>query len=182
MAYQWVAQLGFAHDSWTAPVDDRRLHPSENTNHFTVEQMRVLLGRPGTDKPPIFVFDAGYDSVQLQQGVEETCAAVLVRLRSGRCFYANATPTPGASGRPRRHRQKFDCSNEATWLPPAATVRVSDDQYGAVRVRAWSGLHPNPRHHPGRARGPRATVRGTLVLVEVLRLPARVQQSQRLWL
>jgi hypothetical protein len=28
-AYQWIAGLGFARDSWTAPVDARRLHPLE---------------------------------------------------------------------------------------------------------------------------------------------------------
>jgi DDE superfamily endonuclease len=27
-AYQWIAQLGFERDSWTAPVDARRLHPT----------------------------------------------------------------------------------------------------------------------------------------------------------
>jgi hypothetical protein len=108
---------------------------------------------------------------------------VLVRLRSGRCFYADAIPTPGANGRPRRHGQKFDCSEETTWTPPTAELCMHDAQYGDVRVRAWSGLHPKQQHHPGKGtRGPRAIVRGTLVLVEVSRLPARVQQPQRLWL
>jgi hypothetical protein len=32
-AFQWIAQLGFARDSWTAPVDARRLHPLDDTDH-----------------------------------------------------------------------------------------------------------------------------------------------------
>jgi hypothetical protein len=35
---------------------------------------------------PLFVFDAGYDPVKLQQGLEEKRAQILVRLRAGRCF------------------------------------------------------------------------------------------------
>ena len=30
-AFQWIAQLSFDRDSWTAPVDARRLHPLEDT-------------------------------------------------------------------------------------------------------------------------------------------------------
>jgi len=31
-AYQWLAQLSFQRDSWTTPLDGRRVHPSENAN------------------------------------------------------------------------------------------------------------------------------------------------------
>ncbi len=31
-AYQWIAQLSFDRDSWTAPVDARRLHPLDDTD------------------------------------------------------------------------------------------------------------------------------------------------------
>jgi hypothetical protein len=37
---------------------------------------------------PLFIFDAGYDPVKLQQGLEEKRAQILVRLGAGRCFYA----------------------------------------------------------------------------------------------
>ena len=44
--------------------------------------------------------------------------------------------------------------------------------YGKVRVRAWAKLHPKVQMHAGRgSRGPRPIVHGTLVLVEVERLP-----------
>ena len=51
-----------------------------------------------------------------------------------------------------------------------------------VRVRAWAGLHPKQQAHPGRGtRKPRRIVRGTVVLVEVSRLPARPYPPQVLW-
>jgi hypothetical protein len=52
-----------------------------------------------------------------------------------------------------------------------------------VRVRAWAGLHPKQQLHPGRGtRKTRPIVRGTVVLVEVNRLPARPYPPQMLWL
>ena len=60
---------------------------------------------------------------------------------------------------------------------------MEDEQCGPVRVRAWSGLHAIPQYHPGRGtRGPRPIVRGTVVLVEVSRLPRPTRLPKRLWL
>jgi hypothetical protein len=185
-AYQWLAQLSFTRDSWTAPLDVQRVHPTENANAVAVEQMMSLVSRaPATGATPLVVFDAGYDSAQLTQGVEKLPIAVLVRLRADRCFYADpppARPSP-KGGRPRMHGAKFACKDSATWPAPSAEHMVEDEQYGSVRVRAWSGLHPKQQAHPGRGtRKPRPIVRGTVVLVEVSRLPARPYPPQVLWL
>ena len=185
-AYQWLAQLSFERDSWTAPLDVKRVHPTENANAVAVEQIKRLVEcLPGGSEPPLFVFDAGYDSAALTQGLADTAAAVLVRLRSDRCFYAD--PTPGVpsrkGGRPRRHGAKFDCTTPGTWPAPTAEHLVDDAQYGVVRVRAWAGLHPKQQAHPGRGtRKTRPIVRGTVLLVEVGRLPGRAHKPQVLWL
>jgi hypothetical protein len=42
---QWIAQLGLARDSWTAPVDARRLHPRDNANQVAITQARALVER-----------------------------------------------------------------------------------------------------------------------------------------
>ena len=185
-AYQWIAQLGFERDSWTAPLDVRRVHPTQNTNAAAVAQIRRLLRQlPASEEVPLFVFDAGYDSVQLTQGLADLSVAVLVRLRSDRCFYADpppATPSP-KGGRPRKHGAKLECRDPRTWPPPSDEHVSEDGQYGTVRVRAWAGLHPKQQLHPTRGtRGPRPIVRGTLVLVEVSRLPGRTYKPQVLWL
>ena len=52
-----------------------------------------------------------------------------------------------------------------------------------MRVRAWAGLHRKPHAHPGRGtRKTRPIVRGTVIQVEVSRVPARPYQPQVLWL
>jgi hypothetical protein len=185
-AYQWLAQLSFTRDSWTTPLDVRRVHPTENANAVAVEQIRVLGSRlPIGSAPPLFVFDAGYDSAQLTQGLGAIAAAVLVRLRADRCFYADPPPAVASpkGGRPRMHGAKFACKAPATWPAPTAEHVADDAQYGTVRVRAWAGLHPKQQLHPGRGtRKTRPIVRGTVVLVEVSRLPAGPYKPQVLWL
>jgi Transposase DDE domain len=185
-AYQWLAQLGFERDSWTAPLDVRRVHPTENVNAAAVEQIQALLSRlpPNADEP-LFVFDAGYDPVQLSQGLAGTPAAILVRLRGGRCFYADPVPAPPSpkGGRPRTHGAKFACADPTTGPTPSADQTFADEQYGAVRVRTWAGLHPKQQAHAARgSRRPRPIVRGALVHVEVERLPRPTRPPRALWL
>jgi hypothetical protein len=92
-AFQWICQLGFAGDSWTAPVDAARLHPLDDTDQHAALQVRALLGRlPDGGPVPLVVFDAGYDSAQLTLDLAAERVAVLVRLRSDRCFYADPPP------------------------------------------------------------------------------------------
>jgi len=175
-AYQWVAQLGLSRDSWTAPVDVRRVHPLEQSSTVAAAQIRALVsGVPAAGPTPLFVFDAGYDPLQLALDLADTPAAILVRLRRGRCFYADPPPYTG-TGRPRRHGRKFVCDDPTTWPLPVDELVETDVQYGSVRVRAWAGLHTKPgqsRRRPLRAQKP--VVPGTLILVEVSRLRGRTQ-------
>jgi hypothetical protein len=165
-AYQWIAQVSFARDSWTAPVDARRLHPLDDTDGAAADQIRALVGRlPAGGRVPLFVFDGGYDSAQLTLNLADVPAAVLVRLRSDRCFYADPPPAPRSpkGGRPRRHGAKFAFADPTTWPTPTAALVCKDDQYGTVTVHAWAGLHPKQQRHPGHgSRGPRPIVRGTI--------------------
>jgi hypothetical protein len=184
-AYQWICQLSFDRDSWTAPVDAQRLHPLDDTDQTAAGQIRALLGRLPAGRPvPWFAFDAGYDSAQLTLDLAEERVAVLVRLRADRCFYADPPARlPGRTGRPRRHGAKFNCADPATWPAPTATLATVDDQYGAVTVAAWAGLHPKQQRHPGHGSGgPRPIVRGTILRVQVQRVPARTRPPKVLWL
>jgi hypothetical protein len=184
-AYQWIAQVSFDRDSWTAPVDAARLHPLDDTDQQAARQIRALLARlPAGEAVPLFVFDGGYDSAQLTLDLAEQRARVLVRLRADRCFYADPPPRPpGSTGRPRRHGAKFAFADPTTWPTPSATLICQDDQYGTVTVQAWSGLHPKQQRHPGHgSRGPRPIVRGTIIRVQVERVPARTRPPKVLWL
>ncbi|HEY7606968.1 MAG TPA: NF041680 family putative transposase [Actinomycetes bacterium] len=184
-AFQWICQVSFDRDSWTAPVDARRLHPLEDTDQTAAAQIRALLQRlPASQALPLFVFDGGYDSAQLTLDLADAPAAVLVRLRSDRCFYADPPPRPpGSTGRPRRHGAKFAFADPTTWPTPTAALTCQDDQYGIVTVACWAGLHPKQQRHPGHGtRGPRPIVRGTIIRVQVERVPAKTRPPKVLWL
>jgi len=185
-AYQWICQLSFDRDSWTAPVDALRLHPLDDTDQTAAAQIRALVARlPAGGPVPLFVLDGGYDSAQLTLDLAEQRVAVLVRLRADRCFYADPPPAARSpkGGRPRRHGAKFNCADPTTWPTPTATLTCQDDQYGAVTVAAWAGLHPKQQRHPGHGTGrPRPIVRGTIVRVQVQRVPARTRPPKVLWL
>jgi hypothetical protein len=126
------------------------------------------------------------------------CAAMLVRLRAGRCFYADPT-AQSQTGRPCRHGHQVAGEERAgdaphTWPPPADELTVEDEPYDRVRVRAGErgpGCIPRrkaqqaqqARQTPQRdARGRRPIVRGTLLVVAVSRLPQQTRQPQALWL
>ncbi len=189
-AYQLVARLGFERDSWVAPVDARRVEPEEDANRVAAEQVRALVARlqpiPRRGAAPLFVFDAGYDPVRLQRSLEGYRAQILVRLHSGRAFYAEPDlPPKRPVGRPYRHGRKFSCKDPGTWPEPTGEYRESTGDYGRVRVRAWSGLHPKTRRAAERYGSESAAVAvGTVVLVEVERLPhgERRRRPKVLWL
>jgi hypothetical protein len=154
-------------------------------NTAAAQQIKTLLPRlPEARCTPLFVFDVGYDPIQLALDLEDAPVAILVRLRKNRCFYAHPEPATGAfTGRPRKHGHKFVCKDPSTWLLPTAEHRTEDEQYGEVRVRAWAGLHATPQNHATKgSRGPKPLIRGTLVLVEVSRMPKRCHKRQVLWL
>jgi hypothetical protein len=53
-AYQWICQLSFERDSWTAPVDARRLHPLDDTDQTAAGQIHALLARlPASEAVPL---------------------------------------------------------------------------------------------------------------------------------
>jgi hypothetical protein len=128
-AYQFVAQLNFVRESWTAPVDVRRVRPAQDANAVAAQQIEALLGRlEEGEAVPLFVFDAGYDSVKVQRALEGNPCQILVRLRAGRRFYGDPSLSdpPEHIGRPRRHGPKMKCSDPSTWPEPSAEHHCED--------------------------------------------------------
>jgi DDE superfamily endonuclease len=185
-SYQWIAGLSFAPDSWTAPLDVARLCPADTATDATLAQVRRVTERLGPDGPsPLFVFDAGYDPIALGAGLADVQAAICVRIRADRLFYADpVAPPPGTVGRPKRHGARFACADPASWPTPDATTACDDPRYGRVEVAAWGGLHPKLQNR-GRWVGTHAPiVRGTVIRVAVEHLPrptARVVTTLWLW-
>ena len=144
-SYQWISQLSFTPDSWTAPVDALRIAPTSDATDATVGQVRRLVQALGPKKkvPPLFVFDAGYDPIALGAGLTDVAAQVLVRIQSDRVFYDEPGPRQGPTkGRPPRHGRRFKLSETRTAPRPDAQIQLEDRRYGTVRVRAWHHRHP----------------------------------------
>ena len=184
--YSWIAQLGFDRDSWTAPLDARRVPAGEDVGRVTAAQIRALTGRLRvTETAPMFVFDAGYDPIALTVDLADLPLAVLVRIRSDRVFYAAPTSVPGRLGRPPRHGARFLCADPTSWPAPEQALQVDDEQYGQVSVQSWPGLHPKLA---GRGRWSGCPeppiVPGTVIRVQVEHLPrptARAVKTLWLW-
>jgi hypothetical protein len=184
-SYQWITQLDWAPDSWTAPLDALRITPHEDATTATVSQVRRLVGLLNDDGAvPMFVFDAGYDAIALGAELADERAQVLVRISSKRVFHPDPGPRPPGAGRPRRHGPRFALSEPGTWTAPDAELVAHDPRYGAVVVQAWHGLHPK-LHGRGRWASEAAPpiVRGTVIRVDVEHLPKHtVRAKKTLWL
>jgi hypothetical protein len=135
---------------------------------------------------PLLVFDAGYDPIALTCGLAEAGVRVaeLVRIRSDRVFYTDPPRrAPGARGRPRKHGRRVALQEPASWPAPDDQLTVCDARYGQVTVAAWAGLHPKlwTRGRFSQATVP-PIVRGTVVRVQVSRLPKPAGRLRVLWL
>ncbi len=189
-SYQWVSQLNWDPDSWTAPLDTMRIKPSMDPTTATIDQVGRLVDLLPTDGAfPMFVFDAGYDPIAIGHGLAGARVQVLVRIRNDRVFYADPLARPnrpaGTGGRPPRHGTRFKLSDPKTEPTPDADARMHDPRYGAVRVRAWHNLHPRLS---GRGRWQKEAappiVRGSVIRVDVEHLPkrdGRVVKTLWLW-
>lgn len=183
-SYSWLVGLSAGADSWTAPLDSRRVLVGENANVVAAQQIRQVLPRLGPlVMPALFAFDGGYDPVQLSVETVGAGVQIVVRVRDDRVFFARPpSRPPGSRGAPRRHGARFGCADPASWPAPHAVHQVTDDVYGEVTVTAWHELHPKQRTYrePG---GSVSIVEGTLIRLQVSRLPGRRDREPKtVWL
>ena len=187
--YQWICQLSWASDSWTAPVDVARIPPSADPTDATVDQLRRLVALlPADAEVPMFVFDAGYDPIAIGHDLADERCEVLCRIREDRVFYADAPAKPNrppeTGGRPPRHGRRWKCSDPKSCPEPAARLVADDSRYGRITVTAWHEMHPRLSgrgHWSAHERPP--IVRGSVIRVDVERLPKPTSRSKKtLWL
>lgn len=188
-AFQWLAQLSFARDSWTAPQDQVRTGAGDDPTRQAALQVTAHSARlraAGERGVPLYVLDAGYDEAPLTWDLRGCLdrVQVLVRLRNDRVLYRDPPPrAPGERGRSRVHGTRFECKNPATWGPPEAELTAVDERYGQVSVMTWGGLHPKLFRRGRFAGFPRPPViRCHLVRVTVTRLPDGRTPPGPLWL
>jgi DDE superfamily endonuclease len=187
--YQWICQLSWAPDSWTAPVDVQRVPPTEDPTTATVSQLRRLVELlPRERDVPVFVLDAGYDPIAIGHDLADLHCEVLCRVRDDRVFYADAPPKPNrppeSGGRPPRHGRRWKCSDPKSWpIPDTHHVR-EDSRYGTVTVTAWHEMHPKVfcRGHWAEFDQP-PIVKGSVIRVDVEHLAKPTSRAKKtLWL
>ena len=176
-AYQWVAQL-----SPGARQLDGARRRAARAAHREGDRGRGRAGArprrapapaPPAEGPPLFVFDAGYDAAHFTLALADTPVALLIRLRSNRCFCADlatgpqpAAPQapaergqvrlqrPGHLARPDRRaalRGRRLRARRRAGLGRAAHQRPQPPPAGRYRPAA-----PRPRDRPARAGRPAA--------------------------
>jgi len=187
-SFQWLAQVSFARDSWTAPQDQVRVSRQDATRR-AAEQIIAHSGRlraAGETGIPLYLHDCGYDEAPLTWDLRGHLdkVQVLVRVRNDRVLYRDPPPRPpGRAGRARIHGARFACKDPATWGAPDQELALDDEKYGQVSVQAWGGLHPKlfcRGPFAGFARPP--VIKGHLIRVTVTRLPNGRRPPGPLWL
>jgi DDE superfamily endonuclease len=193
-AFQWLSQLSFAPDSWTAPQDQARVRAGRGGATRKAAQQVIAhaarLRADGEARIPLYAFDGGYDEAPLTWDLREHLEEVqiLVRVRNDRVLYRDPPPRiPGRTGRPRIHgareNGRLECAHPATWGPPDQELGLDDDRYGRVSVKSWAGLHPKlfcRGRFAGFAKPP--VIRCHLIRVTVTRLPNGRRVPGPLWL
>lgn len=187
-SYQWIATLGWARDSWTAPVDAVRIPPGADPLAVTADQLRDLTRRlnhtTSQTQVPVFVFDAGYDAIALTHELADLNACLVIRIREDRVFYTDPPEPTGTAGRPRRHGERRGCAEPDTWPTPDQHLHGHDERYGTISVTAWHRLHPR-LYRRGRwaAYDQAPIVTGTIVRVDVEHPPKPLGRNPKpLWL
>ena len=138
-SYQWICQLDWAFDSWTAPLDVERIPPQHDATKVTAQQIRRLVGLlPSQREVPLFVFDAGYNPIAIGHDLADERCECLTRIRDDRVFYADPPPRAKrpleTGGRPPRHGRRFKCSDPLTQKKPDRCLSATDPRYGTVKV------------------------------------------------
>ena len=113
-SYQWISELPWAPDSWTAPLDARRIPVGADITAATATQVRDLVTLPDDGAVPMLVFDASYDPIALTHELADTRAQLLVRIRDDRVFYTDPPErTDGTVG---------GCGHSTPMAPPSMVM------------------------------------------------------------
>jgi hypothetical protein len=164
----WTAEVG---TSWALPVAVQRVLSTQTEGQVGATQAQRLSRwwqqhRPGR---LVIVADGRYGNQPFLGALTGEACAVVVRLRQDRVLYGEPGPYPG-HGRPAKHGPRFAFRDPATWPEPAATVELTDPEWGQVRLRRWDNLHARQA----------ATLRCSVLRVETHR--EREHPPSPLWL
>ncbi|MBO0803410.1 MAG: transposase [Nocardiopsaceae bacterium] len=103
-AFQWLSQVSFAPDSWTAPQGQVRVGAGDDATRHAAAQILAHAARlraAGDAGVPLHELDVGYDEAPLAWDLRDHLdrIQVLVRLRNDRVLCRDPPPrVPGTAG------------------------------------------------------------------------------------
>jgi hypothetical protein len=142
--YQWINQLCFTPDSWTAPADVTRITAADTHTDATVAQIRQLFTfLPDEQHAPMFEFDAGYDPGRdRSRPRQHQCPDPVPHPRRPRLPHrCTTTPEPAPN-----HRRSPATPRTPLLLRRASLLAMTDSD----TRRAGPTLRHDQRHRLGR--------------------------------
>ena len=137
----WSVQRG---RSWCLGLANERMGLDTKAIELGVQQVKQLLHRRqriGAENLVVVPTDGKYGSHHFLAPLrEEQHLAIVTRLRRDRVLYG-PPPAYSGRGRPCKHGDRFAFQDEATWHTPEQDLSFTDERWGQVRLRGWSGLH-----------------------------------------
>jgi len=137
----WSPQRG---SSWCLGLSNDRMELDTSAIELGVQQVKQLLQKrkvARTENLLVVPTDGKYGTHHfLGQFSGEKHLAIVSRIRRDRVLYG-PPPEYSGRGRPRKHGDRFDFKDETTWFDPDQDVSFTDNRWGNVRLRGWSGLH-----------------------------------------
>ena len=191
-AYQWLTRLSWDRDSWTAPVDVRRVRPEEKPTAVAVEQLKALVAtRPAAQRGevPLVLFDAGYDASGFTHALAGTPGRpahpaaqqppLLVRprpprRRPRRAARSGTGPSSSATTRPPGPRRPPSCAS-----PTRPTARCG---CGPGRASTPTCAAPSGRASSGSTAGPGDSPTGRWCAWRSTACPGRRRTPDVVWL
>jgi hypothetical protein len=154
--HSWLVALSAGADSWTAPLDSRRMLVAENANVVAAQQIRQVLPRLGPlPMPALFAFDGGYDPVQLTVELAGAGAQIVVRVRDDRVFFARPPARlPGGRGGARAARRPVLLCGRVELAGPGRRRRGHRRRLRRCHGGRLASVAPQTAHLPRARRSP----------------------------
>jgi DDE superfamily endonuclease len=125
--------------SWTYILDQKRIESNQTAVQVAVEQICAIV--PQLGYRPILTSDRYYSCAPFLIGTKTVQADKLLRVKRNRVFYRRPPVPTGKRGAPRKHGDRFQCSDPSTHGDPDECWQGEDEKGKSIQVSAWHQLH-----------------------------------------
>ena len=182
--YQWICQLSWAPDSWTAPLDVCRVPPARTRP--PPRSNRSVASSASCQKTARCRCSCSTPAMTRSASVTTPPTArceVLCRIRDDRVFYTDAPPRPnrppGSGGRPPRHGSGGSAPTLRPGRRRAGPRRLRSPLRHSPSLPGTACIRACPDGVTGRGYQAPPIVKGSVIRVEVEHLPRPTSAQRR---